>query len=66
MKISTKLYGVTGALLGLGAVIAGLSTSNLSDLGQQLDAANRGTAIRIDKVDSIRAQAKLPQETVIF
>jgi hypothetical protein len=56
MKVSTKLYAVTGALLLAGSLVAALGIWYARGLGRELDMANKGTALRIDKVDSIRAR----------
>jgi methyl-accepting chemotaxis protein/methyl-accepting chemotaxis protein-1 (serine sensor receptor) len=57
MKVSTKLYGTVGALLGIGILVAGLGSWYIRGLGQELDTALNMTAIKIDKVNSIRARA---------
>jgi methyl-accepting chemotaxis protein/methyl-accepting chemotaxis protein-1 (serine sensor receptor) len=54
MKVSTKLYGSTGALLLGGALLAGFGTLYLRDLGSELDDAVNKTAVRIDKIDGMR------------
>jgi hypothetical protein len=46
-----------GALLVVGILVAGLGTWHQRKLGQELDEALNVTAVRIDKVDSIRARA---------
>jgi hypothetical protein len=57
MKVSTRLYGTVGALLVLGILVSGLGTWYQRELGHELDAALNVTAVRIDKIDSIRARA---------
>ncbi|MBI5282208.1 MAG: MCP four helix bundle domain-containing protein [Candidatus Solibacter usitatus] len=57
MKVSTKLYASVGALLVVGMLVAGLGTWYLRTLGGELDEAINLTAVKIDKVDSIRARA---------
>lgn len=56
MKVSTKLYSTTGALLLGGVLVAGLGYLHQRGLGDELDISNSKTAPRIDKVDSLRAR----------
>ena len=54
MKISTKLYGGVGALLGAGLFVAGIGAWYLRDLGHELEDAVTKTAVRIAKIDGMR------------
>jgi methyl-accepting chemotaxis protein len=56
MKVSTKLYGSVGALLGVGILVAGLGTWYLRDLGSELETSVTKTGPRLDKIDSMRAR----------
>ena len=57
MKLSSKLYACVAVLLLIGLLVAGLGVRYLRVLGEQLETAVKMTAVRIDKVDSIRARS---------
>ncbi len=56
MKVSTKLYASVGALLLAAMLVAGVGAWDLRTLGGELDVAINKTAVKLDKVNSLRAQ----------
>ena len=57
MKLSTKLYGVVGALAVTGLLVVCAGDRCLRMLGRELDIATDETAIRLDLVNAGRARA---------
>lgn len=56
-KLSTKLYGSIGLLLAAGIAVATSGLYNQRSLNRELQEATRETAVRIDLVNSARADA---------
>lgn len=57
LKLSTKLYGIVGALALIGMLLAGGGMWYLRTLGQELDVATQKTAVKLDLVNATRARA---------
>ncbi len=57
LKLSTKLYGIVGALALIGMLLAGAGMWYLRTLGQELDVATQKTAVKLDLVNATRARA---------
>lgn len=56
MKLSSKLYGSVGALVGAGLLMAAFSYYNQSDLCARLDTAVKQTTKKLDLVNAMRAR----------
>jgi methyl-accepting chemotaxis protein len=57
MKLSTKLYGIVGALALIGAIVAGAGMWYLRSLADELNVATEKTAVKLDLVNASRARA---------
>jgi methyl-accepting chemotaxis protein len=56
MTISQRLYSAVGGLTVAGLLLAGVSSWNLTTLGEELDVAINKEAVKLDLVNSIRAR----------
>ena len=57
MRVSTKLYGIVGALALIGMLVAGVGAWYQYVLGEELRTATEKTAVKLDRVNSIRSRA---------
>jgi methyl-accepting chemotaxis protein/methyl-accepting chemotaxis protein-1 (serine sensor receptor) len=57
MRITTKVYGMMGAMALTGMVVAGTGVAYLRVLGEELRVATGSTAIKLDLVNAARARA---------
>ena len=56
MRVSTKLYGIVGALALIGMLVAGVGAWYQYVLGEELRTATEKTAVKLDRVNSIRSR----------
>jgi len=56
LKLSTKLYGIVGAVLVIAIAIGGSAIWQQRDLTRQLDVAVSETAVKLDEVNAMRAR----------
>lgn len=57
MRVSTKMYGAVGGMAVAGLLSASICAVYIHSLSRELDAAIGETAVKIDRVDSLRARA---------
>jgi methyl-accepting chemotaxis protein len=57
VKLSTKLYGIVGALALIGMIVAGAGIWYLRSLAGELNVATEKTAVKLDLVNASRARA---------
>ena len=56
MRLSTKLYGIVGALALVGILVAGSGIWYLRTVGEELDLATGATALKLDLINATRAR----------